>query len=139
MGNPLIVSSTFWVIPWKIVLAAVIGIVLLTVLISWLVRRRRGAHREMEEELEELKARTAQQDGVLTDAGATNRMEPQTGAQKNEKFVALNELFPSTGDSNIINLEDDETRRLIADLVAQHLDLSKAYMHEHKPDLAHRE
>lgn len=136
-GSPMIVSSTFWVVPWKIVLAIVLGVILLTLFISWLVRRRRSTHRDMEAELEEL--RTAQQDSVTPEAETTSAMEPQTTSQEHEKFVALNELFPSTGDTSIINIEDEETRRLIGDLVAQHLDLAKAYISERKLDDAHRE
>lgn len=136
-GSPMIVTSTFWVIPWKIVLAIALGVVLLIALVSWLARRRHGTRRELEDELEELRA--AQQAGGTPAAGPTGEMEPQATTRGHEKLVALNELFPSTGDTSIINLEDEETRRLIGDLVRQHLDLAKSYINERKLDDARRE
>ncbi|MDO8736935.1 MAG: hypothetical protein Q7K29_07625, partial [Thermoleophilia bacterium] len=39
-GTPVIVSSNFWVIPWKIILALILGVILLIAFITWLVRRR---------------------------------------------------------------------------------------------------
>ncbi|MHB9112532.1 MAG: hypothetical protein ACYC4D_07890 [Thermoleophilia bacterium] len=136
-GSPMIVSSTFWVIPWKIVLAIALGVVLLIAFVSWLVHRRQGTPQDLEEELNEQRA--TQQTGATSGGVPAATTEPQTATGGNEKLVALNELFPSTGDTNIINLEDLETRRLIGDLVRQHLDLAKAYITERKLDEARRE
>jgi hypothetical protein len=135
-GTTLIVSTSFWVIPWKIVLAIAVGIALIIALVTWLAKRKRG-RRELEDKLDELRA--AQDTGGATGDYPTPDTKYQTATPGREKLVALSELFPSTGDTSIINLDDAETRRLIADLVGQHLDLARAYIGEHKPDDAHRE
>jgi len=54
-GSPIIVSTDFWVIPWKILLAVILGVFLVITLVSWLLRRRNTDRRELEEELEQLR------------------------------------------------------------------------------------
>lgn len=134
-GTAIIQSTSFWVIPWKFVLAIALGIGLFVAFISWLVRRKRGRRYDMEEELEELRAaqNAVSQGAEAADAGS------QTSARGQGKLVALNVLFPSTGDASIIDLQDEETRRLIGDLIRQHMDLADAYISEGKLEEAHSE
>ncbi|MHB8793748.1 MAG: COG1470 family protein [Thermoleophilia bacterium] len=134
-GAAIIQSTNFWVIPWKFVLAIALGIGLFIAFISWLVRRKRGRRYDMEEELEELRAaqNAVSQGADAADAGSV------TSTRGQEKLVALNALFPSTGDASIIDLQDEETRKLIGDLIRQHMDLADAYISEGKPEEAHTE
>ncbi|MBI5871135.1 MAG: hypothetical protein HZB44_09355 [Actinobacteria bacterium] len=135
-GTPIIASTTFWVVPWKIVLAIALGIGLLIAFVSWLVRRKRGTRRGLEDELEELRA--AQQAAASQGTGQADAGS-QAAAPIPQNLVALNALFPSTGDDSIVNLADEETRRLIGDLVRQHIDLAEAYISERRLDEANRE
>lgn len=134
-GTPIIASTTFWVIPWKIVLAIALGIGLLIAFVSWLVRRKRGTRRDLEEELEELRAQQAAVAQEAEHAGTGS----QADAAAPQKLVALSELFPSTGDDSIVDLADGETRKLIADLVRQHIELAEAYISERRLDEANGE
>lgn len=135
-GTLLIMSTTFWVIPWKIVLAIALGIGLLIAFIAWLVRRKRDTRNDLEEELEELRA--AQQ-AAATQEAEEAAMGSQASAPGQKILVALNELFPSTGDASIVDLGDEETRRLIDDLVRQQKNLAEAYKSEGRFEDAKRE
>lgn len=134
-GTPIITSTTFWVIPWKFVLAIALGIGLLIALVSWLVRRKRDARHNLEEELEELRAQQAAASQGARQAGTGS----QAAAPVPNNLVTLSELFPSTGDESIVNLADEETRKLIGDLVRQHIELAEVYISERRLDEANRE
>jgi hypothetical protein len=121
-GTPIIVSSSFWVIPWKIVLAIALGVMLVITFVSWLVRRGRGARRGLEE------PPATQEAGSPPEAAEALIEGAQTSEAAQQRLMPLDELFPSMGDTRIINLDDDETQKLIRDLIGQELDLARAYI-----------
>jgi len=136
-GTPIIVSSSFWVIPWKIVLGIAAGVILLIALVSWLVRRRRGVRHELEEELDELRAgqRTKEAPEATMAPGTT----PAPSPEPKPELIALSELFPSMGDSSMINLDDGETQKLVRDLISHEVDLARSYIHEGRIEDARHE
>lgn len=137
-GTPIIVSSSFWVIPWKIVLGIAAGVILLMALVSWLVRRRRGVRHELgEEELDELRAvqRAKEAPEVTMPPGTT----PAPSPEPKPGLIALSELFPSMDDSSMIDLDDGETQKLVRGLISQEVYLARSYIHEGRIEDARHE
>lgn len=120
-GSPIVVTTTFWVIPWKIILAAAILLIIIVVaLVWWRVRRKRRKRRETDAELEGL--RTAKE-GIKTVEPTV--IEP---AAEEKSIVALNAIFPSMGDTGLVDLRDEETQGLIRDIINQETDLARTYI-----------
>lgn len=133
-GSPIIVSTTFWVIPWKIILGISAVIIAVTALVSWLVRRRRGERRELREELEVLRAAKVPELG--TEHAADGAAGPLAGEQQ---LVTLSEIFPSMGDTGIVDLRDEETQSLIRDIIGQEVDLGRTFIGEGRIEEARAE
>ncbi len=137
-SDPIIKTVTFWVIPWKILTAVIAGVVIIVVLIAWRVRRRRGASQMLEDEFEDQHAEHEAQ------SASGGRQDPAVAVtasanQALSRQAALNELFPSMGDTSIVDLDDLETQRLIRDLIGQELDLARAFIREGRTDEARNE
>ncbi|MCL4472707.1 MAG: hypothetical protein M1539_01605 [Actinobacteria bacterium] len=131
-GSPIIVSTTFWVIPWKIILGISAVIIAIIALVSWLVRRRRGERRELQEELADLRAAKV--------TSELERADISSGPLAGEKqMVALNELFPSMGDAGTVDLRDEETQALIRDIIGQEVDLGRTFIGEGRIEEARAE
>lgn len=136
-GSPIIASGTFWVIPWKIILATLAAVIAATLLVSWIVRRKRAARQKLEDELEHLRA--AQDARISTEVAAESAASMPEAPDGQQQLVALDELFPSIGDNSIIDLDDMETQKLIHDLIGQELDLARVYISEGKTGKARNE
>jgi hypothetical protein len=54
-------------------------------------------------------------------------------------MVALNELLPSTEDTNIVDISDPETRQLIRELINNELDLARMFIVEGNSEGARQE
>lgn len=119
----VIMSRSFWVVPWKILLAVAAGVVLIVAVVTMTVRRRRSRQQEMEEELEMLRNRAA--DG----AGGPTATKVDS--------VPLNDLFPSMQDSRLINLADPEIQLLVGELIGHQLDLARSFIVQGEIDEAH--
>lgn len=130
----VIVSRSFWVIPWKIVLGVVAGLVLFISMTSLLVRKRRAKKRGLEAEIERLQGQISPEGGGMKEQSAGSpTMTPGT------KYVALGELFPSMNDTRMIDLADPETQNIIRELINSQLDLARGYMGQGELEAAHRE
>lgn len=138
----LLAQTSFWVIPWKIVAAALAGIAAILAF-TYLMRKRRQAGRksrtQLETELERLRSEKAGQTpapdaGPMPAAGlGEGDIQPVSGpteAQVQEDRIALNELFPSMGDTRVVDLNDPDTIKLIRKLVYSELDMARLHIKE---------
>lgn len=133
-GSPIVVSTTFWVIPWKILLAIAAVIIIVIALVSWRVHKRRES-RELHVELEEL--RTAQETAPAAEPAAAH-IEAAPPAEE-KRLVALNEIFPSMEVTGIVDLRDEETQGLIRNIINQQVDLARTYIGEGRIEEARTE
>ncbi len=139
----LLSQTSFWVIPWKIVLAVLTG--LLAILIfAILIRKRSTGDKEtrsqLEAELERLRAEkagqyaAAQAHGAPTDAvmGTPSTMPDSNLGQPAlpETRVALNEIFPSMNDTRVVDLNDPDTIKLVREMVYSQLDMARMHIKE---------
>jgi len=135
-GTPIVVSSTFWAFPWKIMLFVALLVILMLVLTTWFVRRRRGR----QDQAKERPDKPAAPAGIDTKPKVETGPIAGTAAEKTApQLVSLDELFPSMGDRSLINIEDPDTQKLVRDLIGQQLDLAKAYIGDGMIDDARRE
>ncbi|MHB1390162.1 MAG: COG1470 family protein [Thermoleophilia bacterium] len=130
----VILSRSFWIIPWKIVLGVVIGLALIILSIRLLVRRRRSRKRGLEAEVESLREQLGADDGQLREPGAGPASKAPAA-----RYMALNELFPSMNDMRMIDVADPETQNIIRELIDNQLDLARRYMGQGELESAHRE
>lgn len=138
-GQQVTVSDSVWALPWKIALVVAVSIVIFIVLISFLVRRKRGNRRELETELERLRGKDT--DVTLEPEPAPEEPVPATDVVERpaNRLIELNVLFPSTEDSRVINLADPEIQELVRDLINSELDLARAFIEEGNPEQARHE
>lgn len=166
-GNKLVASASFWALPWKIILATISSLVIFVILLSWLTRGRRQSKAAMKREIERLRAVAATKEDEASSAtpAAPRPSKPlsQTAAaappikpteapenlrtieeepevmEEPSKHVPLNELFPSMKDSRLVDITDNETRKLLRTMIAHELDLARAYIAEGRTEDARRE
>lgn len=133
--NKLTVSRSFWVIPWKIVLAGLATLLALLLLIIKVSRKKRRAGSGPESGgAGPAATETAEQ---AISPGETPA--PEQGKETLSTHVALNEIFPSMDDTQVVDLTDADTIRLIRSLISSGLDLARGYMSEGKTGDARRE
>ncbi len=137
-GQPIVATTTFWVIPWKIVLAIAVGVILLIAFVAWAVRRRRGERLEPDDEFGDSHSAQAAGAGADEDRLAGSQRSVAT-APSALKLVKLSDLFPSIGDNSIVDLSDAGTQKLIRDLIGQQVDLARAFILDGRMDEARGE
>ena len=126
-NTTLMSQSSFWVIPWKVILTLIIGLLLLGFIVNklyWMSTKRKQSPDGMAAEPSQPGAATAPQDQQAQPPGQ-EAMPREPGMP--DSYVALNELFPSMGDDQIINLDDTETHRLVREMINNKLDLARSY------------
>lgn len=137
----ILAQTSFWVIPWKIV-AAVVAALAAVLAFVYLIRKRGQAGKQsrtqLEAELERLRAEKAGRQTAAPPAGATPAGVSDNGAMKppgtpmeaHDEHIALNELFPSMGDTRVVNMNDPDTIKLIRKLVYSELDMARLHIKE---------
>ena len=136
----LLAQTSFWVIPWKIVLAVLAGLVAILIFII-LIRRRRTddtqTRSQLEAELERLRAEKAGGGAAVPyldgdDAGLTRgpAVPPGPPPVAAETHIALNEIFPSMEDTRVVDLNDPDTVKLVREMVYSELDMARAHIKE---------
>ncbi|MHB0866555.1 MAG: COG1470 family protein [Thermoleophilia bacterium] len=130
----VILSRSFWIIPWKIVVGVVVGLVLIILSMRLLVRRRQAGKYGLEDEVQNPREQLGSDDGQLNEPGAgTASTAPAP------RYMALSELFPSMNDMRMIDVADPETQTIIRELINNQLDLARRYMGQGELEAAHRE
>jgi hypothetical protein len=135
-GMPVYSQSSFWVIPWKIVLAVVLALLAAIILILlWRRRSSRSQMRqlEMEQEIERLK-KTSEEEPP---AAAATPPSPETAFRG--KRIPLSQLFPSMDDNQVVDIDDPETLSLIRKLIEGEIDLARSYIEQGNKESAKRE
>ncbi len=129
-GDVLALAETsFWVIPWKIVLAVLVVLAVLSFAGHWFYKRytkRRKTQAELEEELSALRAVRTEETSSSPQAAPPPAMAPKVP----EGHIALNELFPSMEDTRMVDIEDMETQELVRDLIYSELDMARSYLRQ---------
>jgi hypothetical protein len=125
-GKVVVASRSFWVMPWKILLAGAAALVLIITLIMMQVRRRPGPERPKAEEPPE-------EAPPATEIGTAASVEPRTDK------VPLSELFPSMDDHRVVDLSDRETQKIIRELIENQMDMARAYIGQGDIEAARRE
>jgi hypothetical protein len=135
----LLSETSFWVIPWKIILTVILSLLLLAFIANklyWRSVRKRESREKMADELEQLRASASlQQQQEPLPPQETIPSEPDMPVG----YVALNDLFPSMGDTQVVNLEDPETHRLIREMINNKLDLARSHQKQGLTEEARRE
>ena len=149
----IIMSSSFWAIPWKIILAVISSLIIIVILLSWATRGRRQVKATRQVELDQLHTNYA----AVTEAALEEPQETETTMAETGEPVAagperqppptepvssrmpLNELFPSMNDNRMIDIDDDETRKLLRTMIDNEMDLARACITEGKNDEARLE
>ena len=144
-GKTAIVASSFWVIPWKIILAVIAALIIFVFLLAWVTRERRQQRRAMREEREPRQGSPPAGAPMVAPEGlvATPLVEPEAVEDPPGEpppgpstHVALNELFPSMNDTRVVDIADPETKKLLRNMIANELDLARAFLAEGKHDEA---
>lgn len=137
----LISQTSFWVIPWKIVAAVLAGLAVIIVFTYLMWKRKRSGQRsrtQREDELDRLRAEkagggTAYPAGTASTVAMGDSGEMTPGGipmEVQDEHIALNELFPSMGDSRVVNLSDPDNIKLIRKLVYSELDMARLHIKE---------
>ena len=138
-GTILMSQSSFWVIPWKIILTLVLGLLLLGFIINklyWRSAKREQPGDGTADEPPRVGAPAAQPDEQAQPPHQeTMPLEPGVP----DSYIALNELFPSMGDDQVINLDDAETHRLVREMINNKLDLARSYQKQGMTEAARYE
>ena len=149
----IIMSSSFWAIPWKIILAVISSLIIIVILLSWATRGRRQAKAARQAELDQFHANyaavteAALEEPQETETTLAETGEPAAGGPERppappepvSSHMPLNELFPSMNDNRMIDIDDDETRKLLRTMIDNEMDLARAFITEGKNDEARRE
>jgi hypothetical protein len=136
-GMPVIAQSSFWVIPWKVVLAVIAGLLAMIILIIlWRRRSSRSQLRqqEMEHEIERLKKSSED----VFPAGVAEA-PPPSEVSGGGKRIPLSQLFPSMNDNQVVDIDDPETLSLIRKLIEGEIDLARSYVEQGNKEAARRE
>jgi hypothetical protein len=141
-GQRIVVASSFWVIPWKIILAVVAALIVLVFLASRLTRERRRMKASLKRELDRMQTggeAPPLSQGELSQPGAPMGAAAPTAAPEPSTLISLNELFPSMEDARVIDISDPETKKLLRNMIANELDLARTFVAEGRHDEARRE
>lgn len=112
--SPASAHSSFWVIPWKLVLGGLLILLVTAILLAWLYRRSargRQARRQAEPDIQQ------------ADEEAAIPAPP-------DNYIPLNVLFPSMADTQLVDTADEETRKLIRDLIISEIDMARSYQQQ---------
>ena len=150
-NTKLVMTSTFWAFPWKIILIIVSALIIILILLAWATRGKRTGRTEkrkaagpvttagaMAEELQQ--ARAAEAAAEMAPAGRPPAGEapaaPQAAPAAPSTHVPLGEIFPSMQDNRMIDIGEEETRKLLRTMIDNQLDLARAYIAEGKTEEA---
>ncbi len=134
---PVFAQASFWVIPWKIIVAILVAVFCITA-IAWLLHRRSVRRKEEKAELEKELERLQQgKAAAAPPAEETAAALATTG--EGGKLVPLNELFPSMPDTQVVNIDDPETVKLIRRMIDGELDLARSYLNQGMKEKARKE
>lgn len=122
-----ITSTSFWVFPLKVLVPLIVFLAGLGVLTYLWIRRRRAYHPAAPQPPEPAGA-------MPEEAGAAPEFPKKEGA----RYVSLDWLFPSMGDSRMVDISDAETRELIHSLIMGELDFARNLINQGHTDEARK-
>ncbi|MHB8143881.1 MAG: hypothetical protein ACYDGX_09550 [Thermoleophilia bacterium] len=149
-NTKLVMTSTFWAFPWKIILMIVSALIIILILLAWATKGKRAARaakRQAAEPVatagamaEELKQAPVEAAPEMAPAGQPPADEalaaPPAAPAASSTHVPLSEIFPSIQDNRMIDIGDEETRKLMRTMIDNQLDLARAYIAEGKTEEA---
>lgn len=135
----LTLTKTFWVIPWKLLLGALVIIIVIILLVIMTVRKKKRSREELEDELDRLRTGAQEKAAAPAETGAGAAEPAVDEASSKSRHVALDELFPSMSDDRVVDLNDHDTIRLVRSLIDCGIDLARAYIDEGKVEEARYE
>lgn len=144
-GETIYATSTVWFIPWQIILVSLAAAFIILFMIAFISRRRRLRRREVEDELEQLRAFKEGTEEARPEAEPEAAPAPEEAEAVAEhppvasELVPLNQLLPSTEDARLVDISDQETRQLIRELINNEMELARMYIIEGKHEMARKE